>query len=92
MAYSYHVQYRVDRSVRECEQRVLELLSIIKSRTAITGRLLKKRAEPFSWMEVYENVRDDALFELALENAASQLSIRRYLEPGSRRRLECFET
>jgi hypothetical protein len=93
MAYSYFIYYRVTPEGAEaCESRVLELFAAIKQNTSIPGRLLKKRSEPLLWMEVYENVRDDAKFELELEQAATRLKIQECLQEGSTRRVECFET
>jgi hypothetical protein len=92
MAYSYYIYYRVTpERAATCEQRVLELFSALKQNTAIAGRLLKKRSEPLLWMEVYENVRDDAKFELELAQATLQLKLAECLQDGSSRRLECFE-
>lgn len=92
MAYSYYIYYRVAPARAEnCELRVLELFSALKQSTTIAGRLLKKRSEPLLWMEVYENVRDDAKFELELQQATVQLKLLDCLEEGSSRRLECFE-
>ena len=84
MAYSYYIYYRVapDRA-QICETRVLQLFSAVKEITGIAGRLLKKRSEPLLWMEVYENVRDDAKFELELEQAAVQLAIGECLRENS---------
>ena len=92
MAYSYYIYYRVasDRA-QGCESRVLELFSAIKEATNVSGRLLRKRSEPLLWMEVYENVRDDAKFELELEQASAQLKLTDCLQEGSTRRAECFE-
>ena len=91
MAYSYYIYYRVaPTQAANCELRVLELFSALKQSTTIAGRLLKKRSEPLLWMEVYENVRDDAKFELALQQATAQLKLGECLQEGSRR-LECFE-
>jgi hypothetical protein len=42
-------------------------------------------------MEVYESVRDDAKFELELEQTSSQLKIAECLQEGTARRAECFE-
>jgi hypothetical protein len=93
MAYSYYIYYRVaPERAESCETRVLQLFSAVKETTGIAGRLLKKRSEPLLWMEVYENVRDDAKFELELEQAALQLQIGECLTEGSGRRVECFET
>ena len=93
MAYSYFIYYRVAPDHAEsCEVRVLQLFAAVKQTTMVAGRLLKKRSEPLLWMEVYENVRDDAKFELELEQAAVQLQLAECLQEGSTRRVECFET
>ena len=92
MAYSYFIYYRVaPEHAESCETRVLQLFALVKQSTAIAGRLLKKRSEPLLWMEVYENVRDDAKFELELEQATQQLKLAECLQEGSPRRVECFE-
>jgi len=92
MAYSYFIYYRVaaDRA-ENCEARVLELFSALKQSTNISGRLRRKRSDPLLWMEVYENVRDDAKFELEIEHAAGQLKLSECLQEGVTRRSECFE-
>jgi hypothetical protein len=93
MAYSYYIYYRVAPAHKEtCELRVLELFSAVKQSTNVAGRLLKKRKEPLLWMEVYENVRDDAKFELELEQAATQLKLAECLQESTPRRIECFES
>ena len=92
MAYSYYIYYRVAPEHAEaCELRVLELFSALKQSTSVTGRLLKKRSEPLLWMEVYENVRDDAKFELELAQAVTHLKLLECLQEGARR-TECFES
>ncbi|HEX2831151.1 MAG TPA: DUF4936 family protein [Burkholderiales bacterium] len=92
MAYSYYIYYRVaPQHAKECEARVLDLFSALKQATAVGGRLLKKRSEPMLWMEVYDNVRDDAKFELELKQAEAQLELAQLLQEGSTRRAECFE-
>jgi hypothetical protein len=92
MAYSYYVYYRVapDKTAA-CETAVLQLLDVMKHATGIAGRLLRKRAEPLLWMEVYEGVRDDAKFESELAAAAARLGVEEYLQDGGTRRVECFE-
>ena len=92
MAYSYYVYYRVGSDeAAACEARVLELFTAVQQATGVVGRLLKKRSEPLLWMEVYENVRDDAKFELELKQAVTQLKLGDCLHEGSERRVECFE-
>jgi len=93
MAYSYYIYYRVPAEhAQSCELRVLELFKALKDSTTIAGRLLKKRSEPQLWMEVYENVRDDAKFELELQQAVTQLKLAECVQEGSTRRIECFES
>ncbi|MGE5524815.1 MAG: DUF4936 family protein [Rhodospirillaceae bacterium] len=92
MAYSYYVYYRVDRDrSAAAEKAVLQLLDALKQATGIAGRLLKKRTEPLLWMEVYENVRDDAKFESELATAVTRLKLQDYLQGDATRRVECFE-
>lgn len=92
MAYSYYVYYRVPAEHAEnCELKVLELFKAVKQSTSVSGRLLKKRSEPLLWMEVYESVRDDAKFELELEQAVVHLKLNECVQEGSDRRIECFE-
>jgi hypothetical protein len=92
MAYSYYIYYRVNPAdAAGCEARVLQLITTVKQSTGVSGRLLKKRSDPLLWMEVYESVRDDAKFELELQQATSQLKIADCLQEGSTRRAECFE-
>jgi hypothetical protein len=92
MAYSYYVYYRIERDRgANAEKAVLQLLDAVKQSTGIAGRLLKKRAEPALWMEVYENVRDDAKFEAELAAAVTRLKIQEFLQADATRRVECFE-
>jgi hypothetical protein len=92
MAYSYFIYYRVSAErAGACEARVLDLFSAVKQATNVSGRLLRKRREPLLWMEVYDNVRDDAKFELELEQAAAQLKVAECLQEGGARKTECFE-
>ena len=92
MAYSYYIYYRVaQQHASACEAHVLDLFSALKQSTNVAGRLLKKRSEPLLWMEVYDNVRDDAKFELELEQATTQLGLAQYMQEGSTRRIEVFE-
>jgi len=92
MPHSYYIYYRIEpERTAAAEQRIRELLSAVQQATGIAGRLLKKRGEPNLWMEIYENVADDAKFEWELAEAAGKLNATALLQPGSGRHLECFE-
>ncbi len=57
----------------------------------VRGRLLTKRDEPGLWMEVYEGVNDAPGFEAELQRLIAATKLDSFLEPGSRRHIECFE-
>lgn len=91
MAYSFYIYYRVDPGkAGACEPRVRELLKLVHKVTGVKGRLLVKRGEANLWMEVYENVPDESRFEWELAEAAGQLKIQDFLQPGGGRHVECF--
>jgi hypothetical protein len=93
MPHCYYIYYRVDPDKAEaCEPKIRELLRAVKKGTGIAGRLLKKRGEPHLWMEVYENVNDEAKFEWELADLADQFKVKDYLESGTTRHMECFES
>lgn len=93
MAHSYYIYYRVNGDkAAACEARIRELLIAVEKATGISGRLLKKRGEPLLWMEVYENVSDQAHFEWELADIADKLKAREFLETGTTRHCECFES
>jgi hypothetical protein len=51
---------------------------------------MKKRNEPQLWMEIYENVPDEASFEWELAEAVAGSGIANLLQSGSGRHIECF--
>ena len=92
MACSYYIYYRVapDKAA-ECAPKIIELFAAVKRATGVAGRPLKKRGEPLLWMEIYENVSDEAKFEWELADIADQLKIKDDLVPDTTRHVECFE-
>lgn len=92
MPYSYYIYYRVDGDRAEaCESRIGVLLEAVEKATGIKGRLLKKRGEPLLWMEVYENVDEEAQFEWELADVADRLKIQDCLQANTSRHTECFK-
>jgi hypothetical protein len=91
MASAYYIYYRVDpERAALTETLIASLFASVRKSTNVQGRLLKKRNEPFLWMEVYERVPDPACFERGLAQAVEHLAIERYLPDGSSRKTECF--
>ncbi len=78
---SYYVYYRVQASrlpgLREDVERLFE---VVERATGVRGRWMRRRDEPGTYMEVYEDVRDDAAFESLLEREASGLGLERHVE------------
>jgi quinol monooxygenase YgiN len=92
MPCSYYIYYRVDPAkAAATERRIRELIEGMRKATGVHGRLMKKRHEPNLWMEIYENVSDEAKFEWELAEAVDHLKIRELLLPGTPRHIECFE-
>jgi hypothetical protein len=93
MAYHYYVYYRVNpEKATACEPRIRDLLAAVEKVTGVAGRLLKKRGEPQLWMEVYENVSDQAHFEWEICDIADKFKVKEFLEHDTTRHCECFES
>ena len=90
MSLSYYIYYRVAQPAR-AQARVRDLQSELKSRTGIAGRLVRKRDDPATWMEIYEGVREASAFEQCLASAVQAANFAAVLETGAVRHLECFE-
>ena len=78
---NYYVYYRVDaRRVEGVRSSVQELFKAIESKTGICGRLMRRRDDPSTYMEVYEGVADDKAFEALLERESAGLGLERRVE------------
>lgn len=86
-----YIYYRVDPEHAAAAHRTIAaVLSTIEQRAGVTGRLLQRQDEPMLWMEVYENVRDPARFEVMLADLLDTHQFSQFLAPGSARRIERF--
>jgi hypothetical protein len=78
---TYYVYYRVDAGrVPALRREVERLFDAIEKATGVRGRWLRRRDEPATYMEVYENVSDDRAFEALLEREAAALGLQRRVE------------
>ncbi|HUF21784.1 MAG TPA: DUF4936 family protein [Burkholderiales bacterium] len=91
MSAAIYVYYRIDParrvSAREAADRLVEDMRL---RHGVSGRLLEKLGEPLLWMEVYDPVADPDRFCAALQAAAEQAGMTRFLAAGSNRHIERF--
>jgi len=77
----YYVYYRVDAGrVPALRREVERLFDAIEKAAGVRGRWLRRRDEPATYMEVYENVSDDRAFEALLEREAAALGLQRRVE------------
>jgi hypothetical protein len=76
---SYYVYYKVEegKDLRPFVQRILEA---VESETRIQGRWLRRRDDPSTYMEVYEDVKDDEAFEALLARLSGDFPVPRRVE------------
>lgn len=78
---SYYVYYRVDADrVVLLREEVQELFRHIEAATGVRGRWMRRRDDSATYMEVYEEVREEGAFEALLESEGSKLGLQRHIE------------
>ena len=78
---SYYVYYRVSaQRVPALRAQVDGVFRAIEQATGVRGRWLRRRDEPTTYMEVYENVGDEQAFEALLERETASLGLQRHVE------------
>jgi hypothetical protein len=93
MNLSYYVYYKVPPGNSEgARVAVGALQRDLAQATGIAGRLLHRRDDPTTWMEIYENVPDPARFEAKLGELAERHRVSALLVPGSSRKQEVFRS
>ena len=78
---SYYVYYRIapDRAAG-LRKDVERLFDLVEASTGVRGRWMRRRDDPGTYMEIYENVGDERAFEALLERAAAGLALQRHVE------------
>ena len=78
---SFYVYYRVDAERLPALRRDVEqLFAAVEAATGVRGRWMRRRDEPRTYMEVYEDVRDERAFEALLERVGATLGVPRKVE------------
>ena len=91
MKLSYYVYYRVPNENAELARAAVTALQReLMSATGIDGRLLRRRDDQTTWMEIYEGVEDPARFEAELAELEKRYGLAALLVPGSSRKQEIF--
>ena len=78
---NYYVYYKIapDR-VAELRSRVQQLFEVIEKQLGVRGRWMHRRDDPTTYMEVYEDVKDERGFEALLEREGAKLGVQRKVE------------
>ena len=78
---SYYVYYRVEPGrLASLQEEVRLLLRSVEAATGVRGRWMRRRDKPTTYMEIYEDVRDEQAFEALLEREAAKLGLERHVE------------
>jgi hypothetical protein len=80
----YFVWYRVQGDHAGAHAAVTALMQDVYRNAGVTGRVLVRRDDPRTWMEVYEHVADTSRFEQELAAAVARHDIARWSEGGAR--------
>ncbi len=78
---NYYVYYKVEPEVLALlRASVEEMFARIEKQTGIRGRWMHRRDDPLTYMEVYEDVKDEKAFEALLEREGAKLGVPRKVE------------
>ena len=91
MKLSYYIYYRVPaENAKRARAAVSALQRELSDITGTGGRLLRRRDDESTWMEIYESVPDGARFEAELAELVERHGLAALLAPGSSRKQEIF--
>ena len=78
---NYYVYYKLSAGqVEKVRPGVQDLFKQAKLEFGVTGRWMRRRDDPSTYMEVYEGVKDEARFEALLEREGAKLGVARKVE------------
>ena len=78
---NYYVYYKVSPAqLEQVRPRVEDLFRRAKLDFGVTGRWMRRRDDPSTYMEVYEGVTDETGFEALLEREGPKLGVPRKVE------------
>ena len=78
---NYYVYYKVDPGqALEIRRAVDAIFGAIEKHCGVRGRLMRRRDDPATYMEVYEEVADERAFEALLEREGAALKLQRKVE------------
>ena len=91
MKLNIYIYYRVPaQNADRARAAVNALQRELSDNAGVGGRLLRRRDDETTWMEIYENVQDGARFEAELAKLVERHGLAALLVPGSSRKQEVF--
>ncbi|TMH49332.1 MAG: DUF4936 family protein [Betaproteobacteria bacterium] len=91
MKLNFYIYYRVPaQNADRARAAVNALQRELSDNAGVGGRLLRRRDDETTWMEIYENVQDGARFEAELAKLVERHGLAALLVPGSSRKQEVF--
>ena len=78
---NYYVYYKLtpDR-LKDARGEIQALFDAVEKACGVRGRWMRRRDDSSTYMEVYEDVKDEAAFEAVLEREGAKLGVQRKLE------------
>ena len=91
MSPNYYVYYRIalDRA-EQAKHVVAALQDDVWRQTGVRGRLMHRRDDAATWMEIYEGISDEPAFAASLAAAVERCGFSGLLAAGSQRITEIF--
>lgn len=87
----YYIYYRIDTTRETALLAALSTMQAsLQAATGVAGRVRRRLDDPQTWMEVYEGVNNQRLFELELGCHVQSHGLYEFLAPDSVRHLERF--
>jgi hypothetical protein len=78
---NYYVYYRIQpERLAALRALVEDMFHKIEKQTGVRGRWMHRRDDPLTYMEVYEDVKDEKAFEALLEREGAKLGVPRKVE------------
>ncbi len=89
----YYIYYRIDTTREAALLAALSAMqAALQAATGVAGRVRRRVDDPQTWMEVYEGVSNQRLFELELGCQVQHHGLHDFLAPESVRHLERFRS
>ncbi len=79
---NYYVYYRIaPDQIESARKAVQSLFAAVEKAFGVRGRWMRRHDDPSTYMEVYENVKDETAFEDLLYREGAKLGVPRVIEP-----------